>query len=97
MSPESPKRFDLTDSVAAVVGGTGTLGGAIAKGLAQHGAAVAVLGRNRERGEARAKAIADAGGRACFVSADASDRSSLERARDSVQQAFGACDVLVNA
>ena len=41
--------FDLTGRVAAVVGGTGVLGGTICHGLGEAGAAVAVLGRSRER------------------------------------------------
>jgi NAD(P)-dependent dehydrogenase (short-subunit alcohol dehydrogenase family) len=51
--------FDLSDEVAAVIGATGTLGGAIAIGLARAGARVAVLGRNSERGEACVKKIRD--------------------------------------
>ena len=90
-------RFDLVGSVAVVVGGTGVLGGAIAEGLAQHGASVAVLGRNRQRGEARAALIANASGRAAFVPADASDPESLRAAHKAVENELGTCDVLVNA
>ena len=43
--------FDLSGEVAVVIGGTGVLGGALAQGLAEAGAKVAVLGRNSERGE----------------------------------------------
>jgi NAD(P)-dependent dehydrogenase (short-subunit alcohol dehydrogenase family) len=56
--------LDLRDDVAVVIGGTGVLGGALAEGLAAAGAAVAVAGRNAERGELRAAAIRKAGGRA---------------------------------
>ncbi|MEO0632373.1 MAG: SDR family oxidoreductase, partial [Planctomycetota bacterium] len=49
------------------------------------------------RGEARASAIVDTGGRATFVEGDASDRSSLEQARGEVHASLGVCDVLVNA
>ncbi|NBV96991.1 MAG: D-mannonate oxidoreductase, partial [Verrucomicrobia bacterium] len=45
----SANRFDLKGEVAVVIGGTGGLGGAMAAGLAEAGAKVAVLGRNRER------------------------------------------------
>ena len=41
--------FDLSDNVAVVIGGTGVLGGAIARGLAAHGAQVAVWGRDQSR------------------------------------------------
>lgn len=90
------KRFDLSGSVAAVIGATGTLGGAIAEGLSAHGAAVAVLGRNAERGEACAGRIVAAGGRGGFVWCDAGDRASLDRALAAIERELGACDVLVS-
>ena len=89
--------FDLSDEVAVVIGGTGVLGGALADGLGAAGAKVAVVGRNQERGEARAKAIQDAGGTAAFFSADAADRASLEQARQDIATRFGSATVLVNA
>ena len=58
--------FDLSKDVAVVIGATGVLGGAIAEGLAKAGAKVAVLGRNKERGEERVRAIIGAGGKAEF-------------------------------
>jgi hypothetical protein len=45
--------FDLTGSGAAVVGGTGVLGGALAHGLGEAGAAVAVMGGSAGRGDVR--------------------------------------------
>ena len=49
--------FDLSNDVAVVIGGTGTLGGSMADALASSGAKVAVLGRSEERGAARVKEI----------------------------------------
>lgn len=89
--------FDLEGSVAAVIGATGMLGGAIAEGLASHGARVAILGRNAESGESRASAIRDSGGNAVFVPVDAMVRDSLERARETIERALGPSDVLVSA
>ena len=40
--------FDLTGHVAAVIGGTGVLGGALCHGLAGAGASIAVMGRSSE-------------------------------------------------
>ena len=89
--------FDLSDEVAVVLGGTGVLGGAMAEALARHGARVAVVGRNAERGELRVAAIRNAGGTALFVAADALDRSSLEEARSTIEENVGPISVLVNA
>lgn len=89
--------FDLKGEVAVVIGATGVLGGAIAEGLAGTGASVAVLGRNAERGEARAQAITKRGGTAKFVSADANSKDSLRAAREQVTQQLGAPTILVNA
>src|SRR6266700_1192519 len=89
--------FDLTGEVAVVIGATGVLGGALAEGLAQAGAAVAVIGRNRERGEACSKRISDAGSRAQFFAADATSASELTAAHRAIQSALGSPTILVNA
>lgn len=89
--------FNLSNEVAVVIGATGVLGGALADGLGAAGAKIAVLGRNAERGEARAKAIRDAGGIAQFFSADAIDRNSLSEAHGAITADFGVPTILVNA
>ncbi|HEY0550120.1 MAG TPA: SDR family NAD(P)-dependent oxidoreductase [Verrucomicrobiae bacterium] len=89
--------FDLSGEVAVVIGATGELGGAIAEGLGQAGASVAVLGRNRDKGGARVKKISEAGGKAAFFSADAVKRESLAAARLEIEQQLGPVTILVNA
>jgi NAD(P)-dependent dehydrogenase (short-subunit alcohol dehydrogenase family) len=91
------KLFDLTGEVAAVIGATGELGGAIAEGLGQAGAAVAVLGRNQQKGDARVKKITDADGKASFFSADAIQRDSLRAVREGIEKQLGPVTILVNA
>lgn len=91
------KLFDLTGEVAVVIGATGVLGGALAEGLAEAGAKVAVLGRNADRGESRVKRIKGSGGTAAFFSANALDRQSLRAAHEAVAKTLGAPTVLVNA
>jgi len=89
--------FDLSGDLAVVIGATGELGGAIGDGLAQAGARVAVLGRNREKGDARVKRICDAGGKATFFNADAVNRASLAAARAEIEKQLGPVTILVNA
>lgn len=89
--------FDLSGEVAVVIGATGVLGGALAEGLARAGAAVAVLGRNTERGEACTARITEQKGRARFFPADATERQSLATAHRQIEATFGPPTVLVNA
>jgi len=89
--------FDLSGEVAVVVGATGALGGAMARALGAAGAAVAVVGRNAERGQACVDAVAAAGGRAAFFAADALCRDDLVRIEAEITARFGAPSILVNA
>ena len=88
--------FNLTGEVAVVLGGTGGLGGAMAVGLAQAGAKIAILGRNKERGEAKAKELSKHG-QAIFLSVDALDPKGLEQAEQRVEKELGPTTILVNA
>ena len=92
-----PAIFDLTGRVAAVIGGSGVLGGAVCHGLGGAGATVAVMGRSRERADQRVAALEAEGIRAAAVILDASDRASLERARLEIEERLGPVDILVNA
>jgi NAD(P)-dependent dehydrogenase (short-subunit alcohol dehydrogenase family) len=91
------QRFDLSNEVAVVIGATGVLGGAIAEGLAEAGAKVAILGRNAERGEARVVEIRKRGGSADFFQANVSQRESLAEAHTQVRSKLGAPTILLNA
>ncbi len=89
--------FSLEGQVAVVTGGTGVLGGVMARGLARAGAKIGVLGRRRAQAEDAAQAIEAAGGAALALPADVLDRAQLEAARDAVVEQWGRLDVLVNA
>jgi NAD(P)-dependent dehydrogenase (short-subunit alcohol dehydrogenase family) len=91
------KLFDLSGEVAVVIGGTGVLGGTIAEGLAEAGAKVAVLGRNADRGQARAQAIVARGGQAAFFACDALARCTLAEAHEKLEAQLGPPTILVNA
>jgi NAD(P)-dependent dehydrogenase (short-subunit alcohol dehydrogenase family) len=89
--------FDLSGEVAVVIGATGVLGGAIAEGLGEAGAKVAVLGRNAARGQARVTVIEANGGQAAFFAADAVSKESLRAAHQAIEKSLGAPAILVNA
>ncbi|MEM6691513.1 MAG: SDR family oxidoreductase [Planctomycetota bacterium] len=92
------KLFDLSGRVATVIGGTGELGGLMAEALGSHGAKVAVVGRNAERGDARAARIIEAGGEAKFFAADGLDGESLDQTRAAIAAWGGTpTTILVNA
>lgn len=90
------KLFSLKDQVAVVTGGSGALGGAIARGLSLAGARVAVLGRNEARAGAVVEAITTMGGESMAVLADVGDRTQLETAKSAILQRWGQIDILVN-
>ena len=95
--PPATELFSLEGQVVVVTGGTGVLGGAMARGLARAGAKVGVLGRRREKAEAAVQTIEAEGGEALALPADVLDREQLEGARKAVEQKWGRIDVLVNA
>jgi len=89
--------FDLTGKTAVAIGGNGVLGSAMAKGLAEHGAKVAIVGRNLEKAEAVVKEIIENGGVAKAFQADVSSKDSLIQAANEIEQWSGGWDILLNA
>jgi NADP-dependent 3-hydroxy acid dehydrogenase YdfG len=64
--------------------------------LAEHGAAVALVARRRDRLEALAAQIDKAGGTALAVEADITDRTQADAAVQQAVERFGRLDTLVN-
>ncbi|MDQ1004716.1 NAD(P)-dependent dehydrogenase (short-subunit alcohol dehydrogenase family) [Neobacillus niacini] len=89
--------FDLTGKTAVAIGGNGVLGSAMAKGLAEHGAKVAIVGRNLETAEQVVKEIVENGGEAKAFSADVSSKESLVQVANDIEQWSGGWDILLNA
>jgi NAD(P)-dependent dehydrogenase (short-subunit alcohol dehydrogenase family) len=89
--------FSLEGKVAIVTGGTGVLGGAIARGLAAAGASVGILGRRAQQAALVADSIAQAGAAALPLAADVLDQAQLAAARELVLDRWGAIDILINA
>jgi NAD(P)-dependent dehydrogenase (short-subunit alcohol dehydrogenase family) len=88
----------LSDRTALVTGATGTIGRAVAIGLAAEGAHVVVTGRDRRRGEAVVAEIRAGGGLADLVVADLDGSAAASRglAEDAARLLGGRVDILVN-
>jgi NAD(P)-dependent dehydrogenase (short-subunit alcohol dehydrogenase family) len=89
-------RFGLAGQVAVVTGGGGGLGASGALALAEAGADIALIARNRAKLEAAAAAVEAAGRRALIVEADVADEASIGAAAEAVKAAFGRVDILFN-
>lgn len=88
--------FDLSGKVAYLPGGYGGLGEAIAWGLAQRGAKIAISGRDRPKAEALARRLIEAGHDAIGLALDATRVKDIERSVARVVARCGAIDILVN-
>lgn len=86
----------LRDEVAIVTGGGRGIGRAIARKLAQEGAAVVVASRTASEVEAAAKEITESGGRAVAVAADVSQESGCDAIVAAARRHLGCVDILVN-
>ena len=90
-------RFDLTGRVAIITGGSGVLGGAMAKGLGEQGCKLAILGRTAAKVGERAGALRSAGFEALPLTADVLDQQGLMACREKVLEQWGRIDILINA
>ena len=86
----------LNDKVALITGGTSGIGEATAVLFAKEGAAVAITGRNRDRGQSVLKRIKEARDDGIFVRADVSAAGDCRRSVEETMEAFGRLDILFN-
>ncbi|MDR7482910.1 MAG: 3-oxoacyl-ACP reductase family protein [Armatimonadota bacterium] len=90
------QRFSLADRTALVTGGSRGLGEAIAVGLAEAGADVAVAARSRPDLERVASRIGACGRRAAVVEADVTRVEDARRMVEETEAALGPLHILVN-
>jgi NAD(P)-dependent dehydrogenase (short-subunit alcohol dehydrogenase family) len=89
--------MEIRGKVALVTGaGGGGTGRAIARRLAQEGAAVIVNDVDEEGGAETVRQIEEDGNRAAFVRADVTDEAEIEEMITSALGTFGGLDILVN-
>lgn len=90
-------KFSLKGKVIVVTGGTGVLGKAFVKAIAEAGAKVVILGRSEQKAAERVQMVEQLGGEALAVVADVMSESSMRTACDTILEKWGTIDGLVNA
>ncbi len=86
----------LAGKTALVTGGAKGIGAATAQSLAREGAAVILAGRSPAEGEALARDIEAAHGRAIFVEADLAREADCQRVVHAAMETFGRVDILIH-
>jgi NADP-dependent 3-hydroxy acid dehydrogenase YdfG len=86
----------LNGTVALVTGASSGIGEATAVALAQQGAAVAIVARRKDRIEALASRIGDAGGTALAIEADVSSQEQAQALVERTVSELGRLDTLIN-
>jgi gluconate 5-dehydrogenase len=91
-------QFDLHGKTALVVGGNRGLGLAMAKALAEAGAAIAIAARDDQKNrEARDTILQTTEARCMTVIMDVCDEKSVAAGVDAVDAEFGRVDILINS
>jgi 2-deoxy-D-gluconate 3-dehydrogenase len=88
--------FDLGGKVAIVTGGNGGIGLGMARGLADAGAGIAIVGRNEAKSVAAVTELQQRGARAISVTADVADKAAVTDMVERVKRELGRIDILVN-
>lgn len=89
-------RFDMTDRVAVVTGGSRGLGREMVLAFAEQGADVVIASRKIENCEAVAREVEALGRAALPFVYHAADWDAADALADATYERFGRCDVLVN-
>src|SRR3982751_6762434 len=88
--------FDLSGKVAIVTGGNGGIGLGMARGLAEAGARVAIVGRNQAKSDAAVAELKQRGAEAILVGADVTDKVGVANMAQRVTRELGRINILVN-
>ncbi|WP_323796726.1 SDR family NAD(P)-dependent oxidoreductase [Nisaea sp.] len=88
--------FDLSGKVAAVTGGNGGIGLAMAEGLAKAGASIMVIGRNPDKNNVAEGKLTALGVKASAFAADVTSEEDCAAAMAATKERFGRLDILIN-
>jgi 2-deoxy-D-gluconate 3-dehydrogenase len=88
--------FNLQGKVAIVTGGNGGIGLGMAQGLADAGAAVAIVARNEAKSNDAVADLRQRGANAISVVADVTDKAAVAAMVARVGSEFGRIDILIN-
>jgi NAD(P)-dependent dehydrogenase (short-subunit alcohol dehydrogenase family) len=89
--------IQLTGRTAVITGGNRGLGEAMAKALAEAGANIALVARDRTRLEAVRDAITATGGTADLFTADVTREEEVASLAEAVTERFGPAQILINS
>ncbi len=88
--------FDLTGRLALVTGSSAGIGFALARGLAQAGAAVILNARSPDKLEQVARTLRDEGANVHVQAFDVTNKAAVDAAVAAIEKDVGAIDILVN-
>ncbi|MCV9386601.1 SDR family oxidoreductase [Reichenbachiella ulvae] len=89
--------FSVENKVVIVTGGSGVLGGSMARHFARHGSKLVLIGRNKEKIDEAVSAVEELGANALGIACDVLDSDGLKSAKKLIIDTFGQIDVLINA
>ena len=90
------KLFDLNGKVAIVTGGNGGIGLGMARGLAEAGANVVIVGRNEAKSDPAVAELRRHGVKAISVVADVTDKAAVTAMVERTLRELGRIDILIN-
>jgi NAD(P)-dependent dehydrogenase (short-subunit alcohol dehydrogenase family) len=87
--------FNVKNKIAVITGGSGILGGEMAKGLLNAGAKVVLLARNEEKLKQKIKALGNSNNMA--IKCNVLEEEMVQEANQRILDKFGHIDILINA
>jgi NAD(P)-dependent dehydrogenase (short-subunit alcohol dehydrogenase family) len=89
--------FNVQDKVAVITGGSGILGGEVAKGLSRAGAIVIILGTNEERINKKLEYIGSSSNQIAGFVCDVLNEDLVIKVNKIIIEKFRKIDILINA